>query len=179
MKLFNSFLLFFMLNSFFAGSQSLAETPIMPTELIDTARLRLCNQIEDFYKVHLGDVNPPFLYAVSANGISQAFLCEKKKEGGKVYILVVDMERVKGQTPTCQNEIALRNIPGGLTLFPPEGLPELGNHKWKLEDFVYFGNPSKTGPDSPLEHDAIMESYDGGGTIFYCHNGNWLFHGIH
>ena len=176
MKIFNSLFLFFLLGSLFAGGNALAETPIMPTELIDTARLRHCNQIRDFYETHLGDVNPPFLYGDSSNGISQAFLCEKKIKGKRNFILVVDMEKVEGQTPTCNNEIVLgTHSPGGLTLFPPEGLPQFGSHQWKLNDFVYLDISSrKTGPDIPLEHDGIMASYDGHGEIYYCYNGSWL-----
>ena len=64
------------------------------------------------------------------------------------------------------------NFPGGLTL--------AARDDWDLSTFHYVDDPHTPGPAGLVtEYRPIQDEYDGAVTLFYEHEGRWLFSMFH
>jgi hypothetical protein len=138
---------------------------MMPEELVDAATNRKCSMIEDFYNRPALEF-PIFTKGKLGNDSEDSFVFWCKTNDEKMpYSLMIYPANPEGKYP-CPLEIKWWNYPGGLYIDKVE---------YKLSEFQYLKNPSKSGPNISLNGNAIYGTYDGITEIFYCHEGEWLY----
>ncbi len=138
---------------------------VMPKDLVQFAEANGCVQVEDFFD-RAGSVNPPYLYTDAENDGNAILWCKKREPGtAKPYLLLL-----KGTitlAKSCATKIEWWNVPGGLAIRKLRSAT--------LNDFRYLDAGKKRGPTTKQSGAAIVSSYDGVETIFYCYQGTWLY----
>jgi hypothetical protein len=153
---------------FSASRQAIAETLMMPRDLVTDARENHCSPIEDFFE-RPGMVGPPFVYGYlegdEAN--SAVFWCEQQQQRDKRFSLVVVTRNGAGGFD-CPRTFIWWNRPGGLSIETRQNL--------SLKTFHYIKNPRKPGPNENVARARVIVSeYDGLVDTFYCNDGDWLY----
>ena len=145
-----------------AGAPSLQELPADLRTLADTVG---CGPVPGFFE-RPGMVDPPFLYGVQPGPReeSAAFWCAT--ETSPRYRLVV-----VGQGAVVA-VIEWQHYPGGFSLAE--------RADWDVGDFRYVTAPEQYGPRGMrTEFAPLWSEYDGAVTMFYRHEGRWLFRMLH
>ena len=154
------------------ASHSFAQVLNMPHELVQFASAKGCSQVDDFF-ARPGMVNPPFVYGYAQGDEedSAVFWCEKRVSGKRGYVLQL-MYRKGPQELRCEWHIEWSSFPGGLSLVRNPQLPS--------DSFVYLDD-RKSSPKqgTRLTGTAILSTYDGASTWFYCYQGRWLVRQTH
>lgn len=153
-----------------------------------------CTPPAEFFMKRKGRLNPPYLYAYDEQletRESYVYWCRKhidKKlylsfiyrslpnDYGDSFAMIKNKDIPKTEKSQCPHQIEWPEPPLGLSLYKPEGSPFLPGSPLKLNQFGYLDDRKKKGPDRPLAHSGILSEYNGSGTVFYCHEGNWLIH---
>lgn len=149
----------------------------MPLELVDAARKHNCAPIEDFFSTS-AIIHPPFLYGyVPGNEQKSAvFWCERTNDTGERRYFLVFEFKIDHELARCPHEIEhTSGYPGGLLIFQRYSQYDRFYKRDTLEKFAYVRDPQRSGPRGVrLRHPAILSYKDGTGTIYYCHQGEWL-----
>lgn len=147
---------------------ALADTLVMPRELVDAAHANRCDPINNFYN-RPGMVNPPYVYGwlSGESEESAVFWCRSMGKSDKPYKLVIKVRNSK-LLAGCPAAIEWWNFPGGLSIETPTEL--------SLNAFHYVATPKRNGPRETIHQAKVIVSYyDGLTDVFYCHKGRWLF----
>lgn len=154
---------------YFSQNPSWSQVQLLPNELMDVAAENNCSQVDDFYK-RPGMVNPSFFYGYldGEKESSAIFWCRNMNDREIPYRLVI-VDKIPGSGRNdCPQVIEWRNYPGGLSVY--------NNPNLTLEGFRFHKDLTKNPPaGARMEHNAIIEDYDGTSTIFYCFEGDWVF----
>lgn len=133
----------------------------LPTELAELAKAIECEPVPGFFD-RPGRVDPPYIYGIrpGPRGESAAFWCAV--ETSPRYRLVIV------ENGSITDAIEWGNYPGGLSL------AEVA--EWDLSEFRYIEDRDQRGPQGEYTAVApLWSEYDGAITIFYRHEGRWLF----
>ena len=152
----------------FVAAGGEAETLVMPEELVELARQKGCDQIEDFFK-RPGLVNPPYVYGYLPGDErnSAAFWCRKKTGSSPSYSLLFMFRDTRHELARCPDRIEWENPPGGLSVYRDKRALHHG--------FVGVRDPiKKLRGKIRLRNNAILSEYDGVSELFYCHKGEWF-----
>jgi hypothetical protein len=149
----------------------LAETLIMPRELVEHARQNGCDQVADFFD-RVGTVGPPYVYGYlpGPEDGSAVLWCQRRVAGRRQFFLLI-MTRNESQgvfdAARCPRRIEWTSgYPGGLAIIQSEAF---------LQEFRYLDAPGRPGPKGVrAAGPAIRTEFDGTGSLLYCHKGRWL-----
>jgi len=150
------------------ATKAVADSLVMPRDLVDYARSQGCEQISDFYEKP-GMLNPPYVYGFAAGDpeTSAALWCKKLGKSDKPYLLlfkVTDPKVLGG----CADRVEWWNHPKGLSVETRSSL--------SLSDFHFAAEPKRAGPKATVaKARVIVSEYDGIEEVFLCHDGAWLF----
>src|SRR5713101_4951509 len=125
------------------GRNAVADTLVMPRELVDYAHANGCSPIDNFFE-RPGMVSPPFVYGWLAGSPehSAVFWCKKTEPSDKPYKLMLKVSDPK-QLAGCPVEIEWWNPPRGLSI-------ETRSHL-DLGDFRSVTAPKRPGPKSVID----------------------------
>jgi len=146
------------------------EVNLLPESLRKIAKENQCSQISDFYD-RPGPIDPTYVwgYPTPDQDSGAVFWCKKASKDDNYLLVIWDREKIG---PTCPSTIEWLNYPGGLSIIYDKRIP--------LSKFRYWGNPKKTGPPNVYTSGPIIHNeYDGVGSEYYCHEGQWLFRQFH
>jgi hypothetical protein len=158
-------LLFWLIAGFGISALAHSANLVMPKDLAQFAEASGCVQVEDFFD-RAGPIDPPYLYSDSEIDGNAILWCKRRESGTTTpYLLLLkgSVKLAKG----CSNKIDWWNVPGGLAVRKMQSL--------ELSDFRYLSSREKRGPSTKQSGTAVISSYDGVETIFFCYQGNWLY----
>jgi hypothetical protein len=145
-----------------------AQAQVMPKKLVEVAKSRSCEPLNDFFNSD-DLLDPPYAlgYLPGDRESSAVFFCRR---GNEFFLMVAIFDdRLKF---SCQTEIP---YPGN-----PSGLRILGGKSVPLNLFRYVDPPHRYGPKTVKTRGPIIEDYyDGVLNWFYCHDGKWLRRFLH
>jgi hypothetical protein len=111
-------------------------------------------------------IDPPYLYGYlpGERSASAAFWCYR--HGDSTYLLVTTF---RGR---LASQLAWHNVPGGLSL--------AADAQMRLAEFRHVGDSTRFGPANlTTEYQPLQSEYDGVVTLFYEHEGQWLYRILH
>jgi hypothetical protein len=160
----------------------LAAAQTLPEELSKAAAKHGCIADSSFFQ-RPGMVLPPYVYGVFPGDeeTSAAFWCEIP--GGRLkHRLVfvtraprsVDLDAAARVPGKCPETLDWWNPPGGLAIY---GGGQRGQGvRVSLRDFQSVVSPRRElGLTDSTAYAPLRDYYDGVETLFYCHNGQWLY----
>jgi hypothetical protein len=150
---------------------AVAETLIMPRELVEFAKQNGCGQLDDFFD-RPEMVGPPYAYGYlpGPKERSAVLWCEARDRGKRQVFLLVMLRTPEQQSfeeAKCPRRIEwLGGYPGGL---------DISSGEESLERFVYLDSPKRAGPKGERSRGrAIRSAFEGTSSVLYCHKGRWL-----
>ena len=160
----------------------------LPDELLQIAKELGCGPVPGFYDSP-GDIDPPYLYGWPPKNKKEetaVFWCHRKHKE-EPYLLVFVEDLGSGRKGRVAYTSPSEYEPGGLSIFDwPNinfyGREDEGPYDPKhlpLDPFVYIDNPKEHGPKGKTtEYAPLQDSYDGISTLYYRHEGRWLWLGL-
>jgi hypothetical protein len=151
----------------FAASVSVADTLVMPRELVDFARSQGCTPIDEFYE-RPAMINPPYVYGFASGDAenSAALWCRKLEKSDEPYLLLLKVAREE-LLGGCPPRIEYWNYPKGLSVQTMTSL--------NLSEFRVAVDPKHHGPRIVVPTaKVIVSEYDGLEEVFLCYRGAWL-----
>lgn len=142
-----------------------AQNSQLPEDLDALASQLNCGPVPEFF-ARPGMVDPPYMYGhmPGPREDSAVFWCFREED--RSYLLVTM------HNGELDSHFSWHNYPGGLSL------AEQAN--WELSDFHFVDDPHKTGPSGVVtQYRPIQDEYDGAITLFYRHEGRWLYRMFH
>ncbi len=162
------------------GQLGAAQT--LPEELRRAAAKHGCVADSSFFE-RPGMVLPPYVYGVFPGDEenSAAFWCEIPGGALKHRLVFVtrpprsvDLDAAARIPEKCPETLDWWNPPGGLAIY---GGGERGRGvRVSLRDFRSVTSPRRElGLTDSTAYAPLRDYYDGAETLFYCHNGQWLY----
>lgn len=153
---------------------AIADTYVMPQDLVMQARDQGCHQVSDFYNRE-GEINPPYIYFGTDDTDSlrpYAFWCEKTSNTNKTeYLLMISSNTIRS-FKGCPNTVKYWNYPGGL-YFLPQVEVDLANYRNTRTNRSDFSS-KKT-----VKSDLIVSAYDGVEFRLACYANSWYYRILH
>jgi hypothetical protein len=145
---------------------SVADSPVMPRELVDFARSQGCAPIDEFYE--RPGINPAYVYGFASGDAqnSAALWCRKLEKSDEPYLLLLKVAREE-LLGGCPPRIEYWNYPKGLSVQTMTSL--------SLSEFRVAVDPKHHGPRIVVPTaKVIVSEYDGLEEVFLCYRGAWL-----
>jgi hypothetical protein len=151
----------------FPPSRSIADTLVMPRDLVTYAKKQGCSPPDDIFE-RTGLVGPPYLLGLFPGEPedSVAFWCTKAKPDSKPFLLLLKVSDPKTLNG-CPDRIEWWN--------PPAGLSVERRTRMSLNNFRSTANNKPPRPPAVLEHaTVIIDSVDGLRSEFVCYGREWF-----
>ncbi len=147
---------------------------VIPKDLNEIAEARGCTQVADFFARLPRVLSPPYVYGLTGavGDWSAAFWCVRRAGEDRELVLMLHVPDGGSVAGDCPSEIVGLPRMGGLSVIASRGET--------LERFWTVSKPRRRGAAGVLlSRPLLMSSYDGVGSDFYCHDGEWYFRPFH